>query len=374
MGTALSTALVFGFPLLARYAAARRWLPAWCSSIVSCYAIGIVIGNLRLWPIDGEFTETVAGGSMLLGLPLLLFSVRIKESLRHARGMLFSFALCCLCGLIATSVATVYFHPIIPNAWQAAGMLTGLYTGGTPNVQAIGLALEAPVDYLILIQSADVLLGGLILLGLLSFLPDVYARFLPDTEVQFGGDAGEMLSTTTTKGMRLPLQLLATLAVVALSAASCYLLTGAWLDPTVIILVLTTLSIVFTLTSGASLLGNTYPLGEYFVLAFCVALGLLADFRTLIGSGLDLLYFSALAIVITTALHLLLAYLFRIDRDTLILSYVAALYGPVFVAQVATSLGNRQLLAAGIGVSLIGFGVGNYLGVGIGLLLRALLG
>ena len=120
-------------------------------------------------------------------------------------------------------------------------------------------------------------------------------------------------------------------------------------------------------------MGNTYPLGEYFILVFSVALGLLADFRTLASSGLDLLWFSFLALSATTLLHLLLCRLFGLDRDTVILSSVAGFYGPVFVVQVAAALGNKRLLAAGIAVSLLGFGIGNYLGVGLAYGVRWLL-
>ena len=382
MYATLSILLAVGYPLLSRLMVRRGWLPAWSASIVACYAIGILVANLRLWPIDGPLMESVAGGSMLLGLPLLLFAVRIRESLRYARSMLFSFALCCISGLAATTLATAWLHDRIPDAWKAAGMVTGLYTGGTPNVQAIGLALDAPADYLILIQSADVLLGGSILLGLLSFLPGLYGRFLPHAYPDGGADAGAMTaeaegmeaSSPVLPGKRHPLQLAAAVAVVLLSVIVCKLVTGAWVDTTVIVLILTTISLGVTLTPLIERIGNSYPLGEYFVLVFCVALGLLADFRLLMASGLELLYFSAIAIVVTTLLHLLLSALFRIDRDTVILSYVAALYGPVFVAQVAASIGNKRLLASGIAVSLIGFGIGNYLGVGVALLLQTLTG
>jgi uncharacterized membrane protein len=44
------------------------------------------------------------------------------------------------------------------------------------------------------------------------------------------------------------------------------------------------------------------------------------------------------------------------------------------VAQVATAIGNRQLLAPGIAVSLLGFAIGNYLGLAVAYGLQAWLG
>ncbi|MGB3801447.1 MAG: DUF819 family protein, partial [Lewinella sp.] len=165
-------------------------------------------------------------------------------------------------------------------------------------------------------------------------------------------------------------QLLLSVLVTAGAFLITRLITGSWFSPTALILFVTTLSLIITLTPVVGRIGNAYPLGEYFVLIFCVALGLLADFRQLAEDGLELLYFSAVALIATTLLHLLLAKLFRVDRDTLILSSVAAFYGPVFVVQVATAIKNHRLLASGIAVSLVGFAIGNYLGIGLAYTLR----
>ena len=366
----LSVVLAVLFPLVARFAHERRWLPEWSSSVILCYGVGILVANTRLWEINGELLESLAGASMLVGLPLLLFSVRVADLRRYGGPMTLSFALCCLAGVVCTGLTALFFAAAIPDGWQIAGMLTGLYTGGTPNVQAIGIALAAPAEYVVLIQAADVLLGGAYLLGLITFLPPLYARLFPPTpqpEASLTSDHSILVSAS--RGQRL-LQLTAGLTVTGLAFLITRLLTGEWFSSTSLILCVTTLSIACTLTALPQKLGNAYPLGEFFVLIFCVALGLLADFRELADSGMDLLLFSAVALTGTTLLHLALAWLFRIDRDTVILSSVAAFYGPVFVVQVATAIRNQRLLAAGIAVSLIGFGIGNYLGIGLAYALR----
>lgn len=358
-----SVLLCLCFPFFARYGERSGLFPAWLSSIIACYLVGILVSNLRLWEVDNGLMESVAGASMLLGLPLLLFAVRIRESMRYAGRMLFAFGLCCLAGLLCTGVVGYLMSGQLPESWKIAGMLVGLYTGGTPNVQAIGLALEAPSEYLVLVQAADVLLGGSYLLGLVTFLPAIYARFFRVAAPQ-KEETGQDLTGRTPLREQLP-QLGVGFLVTAASVGLTYLLTGGLSNLTALILILTTLSLLVATTSIPQRIGNSYPLGEYFILVFCVALGLMADFRALAADGMDLLYFSALALASTTALHLLLCKLFDVDRDTVILSYVAGFYGPVFVVQVAAALRNKHLLAAGIAVSLLGFGIGNYLGIGL---------
>ena len=351
------------FPLFARHGERRGWFPAWLSSIIACYGVGILVSNLRLWPIDNDLLEQVAGGAMLLGLPLLLFAVRLRESLQYAGKMLLAFGLCCLAGLSCTALVGWYLSGTMDDAWKVAGMLVGLYTGGTPNVQAISVALEAPYEYVVLVQAADVLLGGAYLLGLVTFLPAVYAKFYPPSE---SGAAEEEEQLTAPSSWEEQVgQLGVALVVTTASVGLVYVTTGAVSNLTALILLLTTFSLAVSLSSIPERIGNSYPLGEYFILVFSVALGLMADFRALAESGRELLYFSALALTATTVLHLLLCKLFRIDRDTVILSSVAGFYGPVFVVQVAAALRNQRLLAAGIAVSLLGFGLGNYLGIGL---------
>lgn len=299
---------------------------------------------------------------MLLGLPLLLFAVRIKDSLKYARTMLLGFGLCCLAGLLCTAFVGWYLSDQMDDAWQVSGLLVGLYTGGTPNVQSIAVALDAPAEYVALVQASDVLLGGAYLLGLITFLPGIYAYFYP-VEDGSGGEDYQALNKPVSFKSQLP-QLGVGVLVTAASVGLTWLISGS-LNQTVLVLILTTLALGMGQLPITQKLGNTYPLGEYFILIFCVAIGLLADFRALAANGMDLLYFSALALSATTVLHLILCKLFRLDRDTVILSSVAGFYGPIFVVQVAAAIKNQRLLAAGIAVSLLGFGIGNYLGVGL---------
>lgn len=362
------------FPALANWAYAKPGFPRWLSTIVACYGIGIVVSNLRLWSVPDEAVRNVATVSMVIGLPLLLFAIRIRESLKYARQMLLGFGLVCAAGMICTGLAGWYMTDRMEDAWKISGMLTGLYAGGTPNVNAIGIALDAPASYMVLIQAADVLLGGAYLLGLISFLPAVYSKFFPYPEAQINlahkeEDPAFYEVQKNSSGALSKLFALG-LLVTALSLISCYLITGGIENGTLIILLLTSCGLALGSVKKVQTLGNSYPLGEYFILIFCVALGLLADFRQLAAEGMELLLFSAIALTATTLLHLLLCYWFKIDRDTVILSSVAGLYGPVFVVQVATAINNKSLMAAGLGVSLLGFGLGNYLGIGVAYVLR----
>lgn len=70
---------------------------------------------------------------------------------------------------------------------------------------------------------------------------------------------------------------------------------------------------------------GVYETGEYFLSMFCVALGLLqADFSQVLEKGAGILIFTAIALPLSSILfHLLLSRIFRIDRDTFLISSTA---------------------------------------------------
>ena len=69
-------------------------------------------------------------------------------------------------------------------------------------------------------------------------------------------------------------------------------------------------------------------------------------------------------------LHFILASIFRIDRDTVIITSTAAIYGPAFIGPVANAIKNKEVIVTGITMGLLGYAIGNYIGIGIGMLLR----
>lgn len=338
-----------------------------------CYGIGILVGNLSPEWVDKAMCNNLAAAGMIIALPLLLFGSRIQENWRLAGPGLVAFGLCALAGLICTAFAAFLFSQQQDDGWVIAGMLTGLYTGGTPNLQAIGLALDAPENYVVLLQAADIIGGGIYLFLLMTVIHPLLGLFLPD----FQAASKEDHPTDTTDELldqpALPIAeqrvtwqaIVLSIAIGGIAVGLTFLATGGIDNSTLIIVFLTTISLAVSFSPTVNRWKNTYDQGEYFVLIFCVALGLLADFREMMGEGLPLLAFSIVALISTILLHWLFAWLFQVDRDTVMISSTAALYGPVFIAQITTSIPNRQLLAPGIALSLLGLALGNYLGIGI---------
>lgn len=349
------------FPFLALKLEKTPQMPSFFSAVVLCYVFGIILGNAIPDKIDTKVTEQIAGASMIVALPLLLFGSRLKENWRLAGPGLFSYVLCAIAGLICTALTAWYFQDTQAEGWKIAGMLTGLYTGGTPNMQAIGIALDAPGDFVVLLQAADIVGGGAYLLMLMTIIHPFLGTFLPSFKMPNINTDEDLEEKGQKAGIR---PLLLSLLVGASAAGLTLLFTGdIGANTTLLILFLTSISLVLSLFPKVANMSNSYTQGEYFLLIFCVALGLMANFRSMIADGMALLAFSLIAHYSLILLHWLFARFFKIDRDTVMVSSAAALYGPVFIAQITTSIKNKRLLAPGIALSLLGLAVGNYLGI-----------
>jgi uncharacterized membrane protein len=369
----LTVILALGFPFLALRLERYSWVPSFFSAVVLCYAFGIILGNAIPSMIDESMAEQLAGAGMIIALPMLLFGAQLKENWRLAGPGLIAYGLCALAGLISTALAAYYFQDSQEDGWKVAGMLTGLYTGGTPNMQAIGIAVDAPADYVVLLQAADIVGGGVFLLMLMTIIHPFLGTFLPAFRIP----EQEKIEDTTTEiksGGWWILPTLLSIGVGGLAAGGTYLFTGdIGGNTTLLILLLTTFSLLLSFSPKVNQMPGAYRQGEYFLLIFCVALGLMANFEKLLADGLPLLAFSLVALIGTILIHWLLARIFKLDRDTVMVSATAALYGPVFIAQITTAIDNKRLLAPGIALSLLGLAVGNYLGIGVAYLAKWLM-
>ena len=118
---------------------------------------------------------------------------------------------------------------------------------------------------------------------------------------------------------------------------------------------------------------NTFDTGLYFVYVFCLAVATMVSVRDLEFSRyLFILWYIAFAVFGSLALQLLFAKLLKLDGDLTLAASISLINSPPFVPMVAAVLKNNAVILPGIAIGLLGYAVGNYLGIGIFMLLTAL--
>ncbi len=348
-------------PAVANWAADRfKWAKT-LGPVVLSYAAGIIFGNLPGVHLDEEFGQGVAGGAVLLAVPLLLFTTDLKGWLKLARPLLISFMLACVAAVIAAGGVAWTFRSYTDEWWKIAGMLVGVYVGGTANMSAVGLALETRQETFVVLNTADLVAGGAYLFFLLGAAKPLLSRFLKPFSLQLAEeDVAPVKSGSPVVGRIVSLVL--TVAMVAASVGVSFLVLGK-LHIGVVMLCITTFGIGASLVPAVRNLRGSYELGEYLLLIFCTGMGALADASKISGSSVMLLTFVALVMATAATLHFTLCRLFGIDVDVAIISSTATIFGPPFIGPVATALGNRQLVGPGLTLGLMGIALGTYLGL-----------
>jgi uncharacterized membrane protein len=355
--------LMLLFPWLSLTLEKTGKLPAFLSPVVLCYGIGILFANIGVLPENFNLANTISEVSILLAIPFLLYATDLVGWFRFAKSTLLSFGLVIFAGLLSSAIHAYFWGNAIENSSQISGMLVGLYTGGIPNMNAIGKALEATPETLIYLNAADIVTGGIYLLFLTSFAPFIYGKFLKQNKSQ---ESDNQVFNLEKEKVKLPVllrSLALTLTIVAAAAGLTLLITGELKSVSIILLLLTTFSIIASLFPKVRAWKGTFEIGEYFILIFCVAIGLSANFSTVPVEGFTLIAYTGAILLTTIVLHLLFCKIFRIDRDTMLITSVAALYGPPFVGQMASVIGSRKLLISGMATGLVGYALGNYLGI-----------
>ena len=342
----------------------------WLGPIVLCYATGMLIANLPFIHIYDQVSTNVMKIAVPLAIGLLLLPTDFVHWLRYAGKTMLSFGLCIVAITISSITVTYLFAENLPNADKLAGMVIGVYTGGTPNMSAIGMSLGVDNEVFILLNSADIAIGGLYLLFLMSICQRLLLQFLPEfkkegvtntpSEEDSVAARIDMLSILREYGVPLGLSVLMLGGAVGLS-----LLIQGEIKEVIVILTITSFGIAASFIKKVRKLKGSFPIGEYLLMMFCIAIGSLADFSELIQASGTIFSFMASVVLTAIALHFLLAALFRIDADTVMITSTAGFYGPAFVPVIAKTLKNDEVIVSGLTTGLVGYALANYLGIAV---------
>lgn len=358
--------------LVLRYEKKFR-LIEWLSPVVVCYAVGILAGNLA-FALPVGLSQKVSEVSIMLALPMLLLATDFIAWLKLARATLISFVVLISSVMTVSLLAGLFFKGFDPDVWKMSGMMVGVYTGGTANLTAIGKMLEVEDEAFIALNAIDVVLGGIYLLFIMSFGVKILARILlPFDHALVPEGEGELLHwrKLSLKGKILNsgILILGTLFFLALSLLISKLITGGE-SAGVIILVLTILALGLSFFPRVRNFKGSQEVGNYFLLVFCVAVGSLADINQLISGKLWYFFFCGSIMLGSILLHFLCCFLLKIDRDTAVITSMAGIFGPAFVAPMSQVLRNKNILVSGVTTGLVGIALGNFVGLLVAYILK----
>jgi uncharacterized membrane protein len=389
-------------------------------AVVLAYLLGLIVGNIGILPVASDKYRALVGAEMNIpkdkfleyintsqlpqsdilvnqvatvqnvlftiiipiAIPLLLFSLDLRKWLKLAKGALLSLVLAMFSLLVVIFTGFYFFAGSITESWNVAGMLVGVYTGGTPNLAAIGTALQVSPNVFILTHTYDLIVGSVALVFLMTIAQRVFHIFLPKFQVVYKAENKLQLADETDdienfdplfKRKTIP-ELLKALGVALLIFAiggGLSLLVPKPNDSIVAILAITTLGLLASLIKPISRLRNSFQLGMYLIIAFSLVVSSMANLSNMFQIEFLQLFLYVFYVVFgSIAIHVGLAHIFKIDADTTIISITALTYSPPFVPAVAGALKNKDVIISGLTIGILGYAFGTYLGIFVGTILK----
>ena len=373
--------------------AALLWLmekQSWAQkigAIILCYACGLLLGNTGVIPNSVNHVQSsLSEISIALALPMLLFTLNIKDWSQMAGKAMLSLIFATTS--VVAIASTFYFIYADSNAVQSshlAAMSVGVYTGGTPNLAAIKSGLGIDNDLYLLFHSFDTLLGATYMLFMVSIAIPLFRFILPAPAKQTGtvhsskvdaaynDDYSPLLKVSNLKHMSKVLTLTVVALVLSLGGAElCKLVFGLNSTGAATIILLTSFGIVFSLSNKIRSLDLAYKMGMYLILVFCMVVASMADLKKLLEFDATVAIFLFGTVIGSLVLHALLCRIAKVDSDTFMVTSVSAICSPPFVPMMVKALNNPSVLLSGMTTGIIGFALGNYLGISLALFLQSL--
>lgn len=367
----------------------KRW--TWMQKIgtvVAAYAVGIIFaltGFVHFEPETaaaitfGKLQSTIMSVAVPLAIPLMLFNCDFKLWTKALPKTIWSL----VGGIIAVLVAVIsgYFifrRPEIPEFNKIAAMMTGIYTGGTMNFNALGASLGVDKTVMAIVLAFEMVLTTPYIFFIIGGGYKVFRKILPYQDVTKKGRTDDnveskdvekyqgMFKKENIGGMFAGLGL--SIVFLAIGAGLALGTTGK-LNELIIILTITTLSIIASFFKKVRELPKTFELGMFFILIFSVIVASLFDIHSVNGGSLFIGLFVGWVMVISAVLHLIFCRIAKVSGDLFCVSQIALLCSPPFVPPVVGAMQNKKVLISGIVIGLVGYAIGTYLGVTIAFLL-----
>jgi uncharacterized membrane protein len=354
--------------------------------VLLLYLIGIILGNLGL-VADSAFKvqDLIVTLIIPLAIPMMLFSCNFLQwNIKNA-------VLTLITGIIAVVVAIFagyfIFKPLIGsdpaiggNIDKIAGMLAGVYTGGTPNLAAIKLMLGIPNETYIMVHSYDMAISLIYLTFVLSIGIKLFRKILhyepskksaKSDHMPVEPEGDEPYKDFFKKENFFPVLGAAALSLLIFGVAGgLSMILPKDLQMVVVILAITSLGIGASFIRRVREIRKSYDAGMYLVYIFSMVVASMADLGRLnLAGGLYILLYIVFVIFGSLILQLIMARILKIDADTVLISSVSLINSPPFVPLIATAMNNRSVIITGLTVGLVGYAIGNYLGYLISIIL-----
>lgn len=341
--------------------------------------LGMVLSNVGLIPGTSPTYEFLMGPGVNIGIALILLSVDVQSVLQAGPRMLAAFGIGALGTAAGALTGALLLSGLVgPETWKLVGQFTGTYTGGGVNFAAIGQALDTSPDMFAAATAADVIVTAIWMATCLA-VPVLLGRPRQDAGAEPDAAADAPQTQTLERalhssGRAVTLSDTALLVTIAFGAV--------WLAGQLEVLVptipevlwLTTIVLIAAQVPVVKALAGSALWGNYLVLLFLASNGARSVVANIVTVGPAVFYFAVVVVGVHGLIIFGLGRLARLDAATLAVASQANIGGAASAMALAGARGYSDRLLPGVAVGLLGYAIGNYLGLGMAAVARGMVG
>ena len=333
--------------------------------------------------LNKDVGEISSFGAIAIGIPLLLFSSNLKQAKKLSKMVLLAFLVLILSVVFVTTIVFYTFAKDIPSgAYLSAGAI-GLYTGGTPNFNAIFNIFGVDSQTIALANLSDIIIGALFYVFLLTlakpfvklFLKDKKSLYLSEETYIENSEDFNVKDFKTNKPLLKTVLLAFLMAVVGAGIGIIVwviqgMREGRMFDALIpsLLISVTVFGIIGSFNKKVRETKGNNIVGHYLILVFSFALASSINFQEITGNFSKLILLYGIITVSSFIVSMIISKIFKIDADCMIVCATAGIYGPAFVPAITKQLKNDSLTAPGLIVGSIGYAIGTFIGLLLGLL------
>ncbi len=369
---------------LCMYGERKRWFGSLSGALIVIILMGVLVTaglipsasdpNLSVEVYDFVFTFIIP-----TAIPLLLFNANIKRIVNES-GRLLGIYLIGALGVGLGAMVATQILPLGPEGYKVAGTFTGTYTGGSVNFMAVATSLDFLESPLFAATLAVDNVFTNLYITFLFFLPALawLAKKIPYAAPVEDDTVEHVSAETKNDGLPLMEEVMSAFAVAAVVCAVGYYISPVlqrWLgtDIHLEILVVTVLIILLANIFPAWLQKMekvAYEMGMLLMYVFLAVIGAASDLKEMFQSSPRIILFASIVLIVHLLVSLFAGRLLKVSLKEIAIASCANAGGPPVAASMAATFGMKRAVTPAILIGILGYVIGSFLGVGVGLVLQ----
>ena len=370
----------------------------WASKITGCILatlFTLILANLNIIPTDAPVYDAVWGYVVPLAVPLLLFNANVKKIWKESGRILVIYLLSSVGTLLGGFAAFFALRNAIPKLNDIIPMFVGTYTGGSVNFIAMSQQYEVPGKTVSAALVADNLLMAiyvfvLISLPAMAIIKKLYKQPYEDAlrANTADQDQNETMAAKYWGAKEISLKDIAfavaiAFTIVTLSTKLAGVISSAFSGGDVVskfiggffgnkYLLITTFTMLIAsfFPKQMSSVKGAQEIGTFLIYLFFAVIGAPASIPMIIRESPLLLVLALIVVATNMIVSLILGKIFKFSIEEIIIASNANVGGPTTAAAMAVSKGWTELIIPGLLTGTLGYVLGNYLGIFVGMLLH----